>query len=166
MTQNPDFAWGLIGSMYLGNVMLVVLNVFAIPACAHRAHPRPDHGADRYRAVRRRDFQRERQHRRDLDHAGVRGDRLLHEAVRLLSCGYRRARADSLAEETLRQSPDHLGGGLSIFYTRSVSLLLVIIIGLLIAAPLAQYLQEVDARRPVSSSASAARRSSRWRLTR
>ena len=64
---------------------------------------------------------------------------------------------------------DHLWGRSS--YTRSVSLLLVIIIGLLIA-PRWQYLQEVDARRPVSSSASAARRErerererDRWRLT-
>ena len=42
-----------------------------------------------------------------------------------------------LAEETLRQSLIISGGGLSIFYTRSMSLLLVIIIGLLITAPLA-----------------------------
>ncbi|HEX5992740.1 MAG TPA: hypothetical protein VFY70_09230, partial [Thermomicrobiales bacterium] len=41
-----------------------------------------------------------------------------------------------LAEETLRQSLI-ISGGLSIFYTRSMSLLLLIIIGLLIAAPLA-----------------------------
>ncbi|HEX7004728.1 MAG TPA: tripartite tricarboxylate transporter permease [Trueperaceae bacterium] len=31
MSQNPDFAWGLIASMYLGNMMLVVLAIFAIP---------------------------------------------------------------------------------------------------------------------------------------
>jgi putative tricarboxylic transport membrane protein len=34
MEQNPDFAWGLIASMYLGNVMLLVLNIFCIPAFA------------------------------------------------------------------------------------------------------------------------------------
>jgi putative tricarboxylic transport membrane protein len=34
MEQNPEFAWGLIGSMYLGNVMLVVLNIFCVPAFA------------------------------------------------------------------------------------------------------------------------------------
>jgi putative tricarboxylic transport membrane protein len=34
MKENPDFAWGLIGSMYLGNVMLLVLNVFCIPVFA------------------------------------------------------------------------------------------------------------------------------------
>jgi putative tricarboxylic transport membrane protein len=31
MTQNPEFAWGLIASMYLGNVALLALNIFAIP---------------------------------------------------------------------------------------------------------------------------------------
>jgi putative tricarboxylic transport membrane protein len=34
MEQNPDFAWGVIGSMYLGNVMLLVLNIFCIPVFA------------------------------------------------------------------------------------------------------------------------------------
>jgi putative tricarboxylic transport membrane protein len=34
MEQHPDFAWGLIGSMYLGNVMLLLLNVFCIPVFA------------------------------------------------------------------------------------------------------------------------------------
>lgn len=34
MEQEPDFAWGLIGSMYLGNVMLLVLNIFCVPVFA------------------------------------------------------------------------------------------------------------------------------------
>jgi putative tricarboxylic transport membrane protein len=34
MEQNPEFAWGLIGSMYLGNVMLLVINIFCVPAFA------------------------------------------------------------------------------------------------------------------------------------
>ncbi|MGA9746841.1 MAG: tripartite tricarboxylate transporter permease [Nocardioides sp.] len=34
MTQNPEFAWGLIASMYLGNAMLLAVNIFAIPAFA------------------------------------------------------------------------------------------------------------------------------------
>jgi putative tricarboxylic transport membrane protein len=29
--DNPDFAWGLIASMYVGNIMLVLLNVLMIP---------------------------------------------------------------------------------------------------------------------------------------
>jgi putative tricarboxylic transport membrane protein len=29
--KNPDFVWGLIASMYLGNVMLVILNIAFIP---------------------------------------------------------------------------------------------------------------------------------------
>ncbi len=31
MAQQPEFAWGLIASMYLGNVALLALNIFAIP---------------------------------------------------------------------------------------------------------------------------------------
>ncbi len=34
MEDNPEFAWGLVASMYLGNVMLLVINVFCIPAFA------------------------------------------------------------------------------------------------------------------------------------
>lgn len=34
MEQNPEFAWGLIASMYLGNVMLLLINVFCIPGFA------------------------------------------------------------------------------------------------------------------------------------
>jgi putative tricarboxylic transport membrane protein len=34
MQQNPEFAWGLIASMYLGNVMLLLVNVFCIPVFA------------------------------------------------------------------------------------------------------------------------------------
>jgi putative tricarboxylic transport membrane protein len=33
-TQHPDFAWGLIASMYVGNLMLVLLNFFANPLFA------------------------------------------------------------------------------------------------------------------------------------
>lgn len=31
-TKNPDFVWGLIASMYIGNVMLLVLNIAFVPA--------------------------------------------------------------------------------------------------------------------------------------
>ncbi len=31
MTQHPDFSWGLITSMYLGNMILIVVNIVAIP---------------------------------------------------------------------------------------------------------------------------------------
>lgn len=31
IVEKPDFVWGLIGSMYLGNVMLVLMSVVAIP---------------------------------------------------------------------------------------------------------------------------------------
>ena len=31
MTENPEFSWGLITSMYLGNAVLIVVNIIAIP---------------------------------------------------------------------------------------------------------------------------------------
>jgi TctA family transporter len=31
MTENPSFAWGLIASMYLGNIAPLAINIFAIP---------------------------------------------------------------------------------------------------------------------------------------
>ncbi len=34
MVQNPEFAWGLIGSMYLGNIMLVAICIAGIPLFA------------------------------------------------------------------------------------------------------------------------------------
>ena len=37
MEQNPDFAWGLIASMYLGNVALLIINIFMIPTFANVA---------------------------------------------------------------------------------------------------------------------------------
>ena len=90
MSQNPEFAWGLIASMYLGNLALVLLNIFAIPRVRpDAARALPDPGAGRDRALHDRHLQRERQHRRDLDHVRRRHRRLLHEAVRLLAGGGR-----------------------------------------------------------------------------
>lgn len=31
MSENPEFAWGLISSMYLGNMSLLLISIFAIP---------------------------------------------------------------------------------------------------------------------------------------
>jgi len=31
-SKNPDFVWGLIASMYIGNVMLLMLNIAFVPA--------------------------------------------------------------------------------------------------------------------------------------
>ncbi len=139
MTQNPDFAWGLIGSMYLGNVMLVVLNVFAIPLFANIA------------GIPARIMVPIVIVLCTIGTFSVNGS--IIETWIMLGCGvigffmklYGYSPATTvialvlgpLAEETLRQSLIISGGGLSIFYTRSMSLVLVIIIGLLIAVPLA-----------------------------
>jgi putative tricarboxylic transport membrane protein len=37
MQEHPEFAWGLIASMFLGNVMLLAVNVFCIPGFASLA---------------------------------------------------------------------------------------------------------------------------------
>lgn len=34
MSQNPEFAWGLIASMYFGNMALLTISIFAIPVFA------------------------------------------------------------------------------------------------------------------------------------
>src|ERR671916_348004 len=138
MTQNPDFAWGLIGSMYLGNVMLVVLNVFAIPLFANIARIPARIMVPIIIVLC------------TIGTFSVNGS--IVETWIMLGCGvigffmklYGYSPAATvialvlgpLAEETLRQSLI-ISGGPSIFYTRSMSLLLLIIIGLLIAASLA-----------------------------
>ena len=137
MSQNPEFAWGLIGSMYLGNVMLVLLNVFAIPAFANiaRVPARLMVPIVILLCV--------------VGTFSVNGS--IVETWIMLGCGvigffmklfgYSPAATvialvlGPLAEETLRQSL--IIAGPSIFYTRSVSLVLLIVIGLLIAIPLA-----------------------------
>jgi putative tricarboxylic transport membrane protein len=138
MTQDPEFAWGLIGSMYLGNVMLVVLNVFAIPLFANIARIPARIMVPIVIVLC------------TIGTFSVNGS--IVETWIMLGCGvigffmklYGYSPAATvialvlgpLAEETLRQSLI-ISGGPSIFYTRSMSLLLLIIIGLLIAAPLA-----------------------------
>jgi putative tricarboxylic transport membrane protein len=138
MTQDPEFAWGLIGSMYLGNVMLVVLNVFAIPLFAHIARIPARIMVPIVIVLC------------TIGTFSVNGS--IVETWIMLGCGvigffmklYGYSPAATvialvlgpLAEETLRQSLI-ISGGPSIFYTRSMSLLLLIIIGLLIAASLA-----------------------------
>jgi putative tricarboxylic transport membrane protein len=137
MSQNPEFAWGLIGSMYLGNVMLVLLNVFAIPIFANiaRVPARIMVPIVILLCV--------------VGTFSVNGS--IVETWIMLGCGvigffmklfgYSPAATvialvlGPLAEETLRQSL--IIAGPSIFYTRSVSLLLLIVIGFLIAIPLA-----------------------------
>jgi putative tricarboxylic transport membrane protein len=137
MSQNPEFAWGLIGSMYLGNVMLVLLNVFAIPVFANiaRIPARIMVPIVILLCV--------------IGTFSVNGS--IVETWIMLGCGvigffmklfgYSPAATvialvlGPMAEETLRQSL--IISGPSIFFTRPVSLLLVIVIGLLIAIPLA-----------------------------
>src|ERR687895_719120 len=129
--------WGLIGSMYLGNVMLVVLNVFAIPLFANIARIPARIMVPIVIVLC------------TIGTFSVNGS--IVETWIMLGCGvigffmklfgYSPAATvialvlGPLAEETLRQSL--IIAGPSIFYTRSVSLVLLIVIGFLIAIPLA-----------------------------
>ena len=79
MEQNPEFAWGLIASMYLGNVMLLLVNIFCIPAFASIARvPFRVLAPIVIMVCVARHVHGERQHRRGRHHAGLRRARLLH----------------------------------------------------------------------------------------
>ena len=79
MEQNPEFAWGLIASMYLGNMMLLLVNIFCIPAFASIARvPFRVLGPIVIVVCVPRHVHRQRQHRRGRHHARLRRARLLH----------------------------------------------------------------------------------------
>lgn len=137
MEQNPEFAWGLIASMYLGNVMLFAVNIFMIPTFA---------------SIARVPF-------RVLAPVVVvlctLGSYTVHGSIFdvgiMLVCGllgfYMRRFGMSpaalvialvlgpLAEETLRQTMIISNGDFSIFIQRSTSLIILIAIVILLAIP-------------------------------
>jgi putative tricarboxylic transport membrane protein len=150
MEQNPEFAWGLIASMYLGNVMLLLVNVFCIPAFAQ---------------VARVPFRMLAPVIIALCVAGtytVNGS--IIEVGIMLGCGvlgfFMRRFGMSpaalvialvlgpLAEETLRQTMVISGGDPSIFVQRTTSLVLLIVIAVLVLLPLLlpRVRRAVDAR--------------------
>jgi putative tricarboxylic transport membrane protein len=137
MDQNPEFAWGLIASMYLGNIMLLLINVFMIPTFA---------------SVARVPFRMLGPIVIVLCVLGtltVNGS--IIEVGIMLACGvlgfYMRRYGMSpaalvialvlgpLAEETLRQTMVVFGGDWSIFLDRSTSRWLLIGIALLLLIP-------------------------------
>jgi putative tricarboxylic transport membrane protein len=138
MQQNPEFAWGLIASMYLGNVMLLVVNIFMIPMFA---------------SVARVPFRLLAPIVIVLCAFGtftVNGS--IIEVGVMLACGvlgfYMRRFGMSpaalvialvlgpLAEETLRQTMVVSGGDAGIFLERTTSMWLLVIIALLLLLPL------------------------------
>jgi putative tricarboxylic transport membrane protein len=137
MEQNPEFAWGLIASMYLGNVMLLLVNVFCIPAFASLARVP-------FRVLAPVIIL--------LCVAGtysVNGS--IIEVGIMLACGvlgfFMRRYGMSpaalvialvlgpLAEETLRQTMIISGGDFTIFLQRTTSLVLIIVIAVLVLLP-------------------------------
>jgi putative tricarboxylic transport membrane protein len=138
MEQNPEFAWGLIASMYLGNVMLLLVNVFCIPVFA---------------SIARVPFRVLAPIIIVLCVAGtytVNGS--IVEVAIMLGCGvlgfFMRRYGMSpaalvialvlgpLAEETLRQTMIISGGDLTIFLQRTTSLVLLCVIAALVLVPL------------------------------
>ena len=138
MQQNPEVAWGLIASMYLGNVMLLLINIFMIPMFA---------------SVARVPFRILGPLVIILCVFGtftVNGS--IIEVGIMLACGllgfFMRRYGMSpaalvialvlgpLAEETLRQTMIVSRGDMMIFFHRSTSVWLLAIIGLLLLLPL------------------------------
>lgn len=137
MEQNPEFAWGLIASMYLGNVMLLVINIFMIPTFA---------------SIARVPF---RTLAPIIIVLCVLGTYTVHGSIIevgiMLACGvlgfFMRRFGMSpaalvialvlgpLAEETLRQTMVISGGNAGIFLTRPTSVWLLVAIGLLLLVP-------------------------------
>jgi putative tricarboxylic transport membrane protein len=137
MEQNPEFAWGLIASMYLGNVMLLLVNVFCIPVFA---------------SIARVPFRMLAPVIILLCVTGtysVNGS--IVEVAIMLACGvlgfFMRRYGMSpaalvialvlgpLAEETLRQTMIISGGDFTIFVQRTTSLVLLIVIAVLVLLP-------------------------------
>ena len=136
--HNPDLVWGLIASMYLGNFMLVLMNLFLIPA---------------FVAVLR------------VPYTILMGLIVLFSTVGAYSAnnnifdvwmmlalgllGYLMKKLDypivplilalvlgKLAENSLRQAMTLSGGGVSVFFTRPISLLFISLAALAYLFPL------------------------------
>lgn len=138
MQQNPEFAWGLIASMYLGNIMLLLINIFMIPAFASVAKVPFRLLAPIVIVLC------------TLGTFTVHGS--IIEVGIMLACGvlgfYMRRFGMSpaalvialvlgpLAEETLRQTMVVSGGDLTIFLKRTTSAWLLVVIALLLFIPL------------------------------
>ena len=139
MEQNPEFAWGLIASMFLGNMMLLVVNVFCIPAFASIARVPFRVLGPIIIAVC------------VLGTFTVNGS--IVEVGVMLVCGVlgffmRRFGLSPaamvialvlgpMAEETLRQTMIVSGGDYGIFVDRTTSLVLLVLIAMLLFLPLA-----------------------------
>ncbi len=138
MEQNPEFAWGLIASMYLGNVMLLAVNIFCIPAFA---------------SIARVPFRLLGPIMVLLCTLGTFAvNKSLLDVQIMLACGvlgfFMRSYGLSpaalvialvlgpLAEETLRQTMQISGGNLNVFVERGTSVGILIFIAFLLTLPL------------------------------
>ena len=163
MTQNPEFAWGLIASMFLGNIMLLLVNVFCIPAFASIARvPFRVLGPSIIVIC-------------VLGTFTVNGS--IIEVAIMLACGVlgffmRRFGLSPaatvialvlgpMAEESLRQTMIISGGSFGIFLDRGTSQVLLLLMVLLLVLPLATVLIKRAAARGIARYGAMRRRGAR-----
>jgi putative tricarboxylic transport membrane protein len=163
MEQNPEFAWGLIASMFLGNMMLLLVNVFCIPAFASIARVPFRVLGPVIIAVC------------VLGTFTVNGS--IVEVYVMLACGVlgffmRRFGLSPaalvialvlgpMAEESLRQTMIVSGGDFGVFVDRTTSLVLLVLIAMLLLLPLAARFIKHAAARVVQRYGAARRLSAR-----
>ena len=141
--KNPDFVWGLVASMYIGNVLLVILNVAFVPAfvnvlripptilqplivvfCMVGAYTLDNNLFDVWLVLL---FGVLGYFMKKLDYPPA-------PLVLALVLG-------NLLETSLRQSLIISGGSMGIFVTRPISALLLLIAAVVILAPVVRFLR-------------------------
>ena len=137
VTDEPALFWGLIVSMWVGNLMLVLLEPAPDRDVGEDAdHPLPPPVPGDHRLLLHRRVQRQQQPVRRLRHGPVRRHRLLVHQARLRA-GARCSWASSsgpMLEENLRRAMIISRGDATVFVTRPLSLaLLVVSLAVLVA---------------------------------
>jgi len=82
-TEKPDFVWGLIASMYTGNIIGVLMVLAFVPFFGDPAHSLRHPDAADHRCLRHRFIRCAQQHARRLVHADIRRGRLRFQKARL-----------------------------------------------------------------------------------
>ena len=137
--SSPEFVWGLIASMYIANVMLLILNLPLVgllgqPAARALQDPDAPHRDD----LRRRGLHHGQQH---LRHVGdVRCSAIIGYLMRKLKFPAAPVVLalvlGPMVERTLRQSLTISHGDVSIFFTRPISAVLIAVALISLFAPL------------------------------
>ena len=133
IVEHPEVFWGVIASMYIGNVMLLVLNLPLVGVLGP-APPGPvrDHGPGHHPLHRHRLVQHPGPGVRHLQPGRIRPVRLpapqAEVRTRTHGAGLRPGAHDRRIDAAI---PSHVGGSFSIFVTRPISLALIGLFALL-----------------------------------